>query len=175
MQSQRWYSTAEALGSGEIFIIGGMRNGGFINRPTVNPRDPRTQDNLASNTFEFWPARAGFDTPPFSEFLIRAGGLNTYAHAFLMPSGKVLLQANISTILFNTDSYEEEILPDMPKNVIRVYPGSGGVAMLPLTPENNYNPTVLFCGGTNAFNNYQWGTYGGPNENTWEYRASADW
>ena len=28
------------------------------------------------------------------------------------------------------------------------YPASGANAMLPLTPENNYTATVLFCGGT---------------------------
>ena len=36
----------------------------------------------------------------------------------------------------------------MPNGVARVYPASGAVAMLPLTPVNNYTPTLLFCGGT---------------------------
>jgi hypothetical protein len=50
----------------------------------------------------------------------------------------------------------ETPLPDMPNNVARVYPASGAVAMLPLTPANNYTPTILFCGGTNMTDD-EWG------------------
>jgi hypothetical protein len=75
------------------------------------------------------------------QFMIDTSGLNSYAHAFMMPSGKMFLQANVSAMLWNPDTFEEARLPDVPGGVIRVYPASGGVAMLPLTPENNYNPT----------------------------------
>ena len=34
-------------------------------------------------------------------------------------------------------------------DAVRVYPASGGTAMLPLTPDNNYTATILFCGGSN--------------------------
>lgn len=61
----------------------------------------------------------------------------------------------------------------MPNGVARVYPASGAVAMLPLTPDNNYTPTVLFCGGTDLpadfYGNYSW-----PFFNTWSYPASSD-
>lgn len=30
----------------------------------------------------------------------------------------------------------------------RTYPASGSSAMLPLTPQNNWTATILFCGGT---------------------------
>lgn len=173
MMRRRWYSTAEALGTGEIFIIGGMVNGGYINRPGPNPSDPITQNAQAENTLEFYPRREGYE-PQVSPFLVKAGGLNTYAHAFLLKSGKMLMQANISTVVIDTDTLQETDLPDMPNGVVRVYPASGGVAMLPLTPENNYNPTILFCGGSNAYTDYQWGGYGGPNCNSWEFPASSD-
>jgi len=61
----------------------------------------------------------------------------------------------------------------MPGRVIRVYPASGAVAMLPLTPANNYNPTILFCGGSNMPDE-DWGNYSSPAINTWEYPASKD-
>ena len=64
-------------------------------------------------------------------------------------------------------------LPNMPGNVVRVYPGSGAVAMLPLTPANNYAQTVLFCGGSDMPEE-DWGNYGHPVINTWEYPASKD-
>jgi len=67
----------------------------------------------------------------------------------------------------------ETPLPSMPNNVARVYPASGAVAMLPLTPANNWTPTVLFCGGSDmpadAYGNYSY-----PAINTWLYPASQD-
>lgn len=61
----------------------------------------------------------------------------------------------------------------MPGKITRVYPGSGGTAMLPLTPANNYNPTILFCGGF-FMEDDQWGNYSWPFVNTWEMSASKD-
>jgi hypothetical protein len=101
MARSRWYSTAEALADGSVALIGGMINGGYINRDArwftiPGTRDPITQQRQAENTIEFFPARAGFQ-PRTSQFLINAGGLNTYSHAYLLKSGKMFLQANIST------------------------------------------------------------------------------
>ena len=61
----------------------------------------------------------------------------------------------------------------MPKGVARVYPASGAVAMLPLTPANNYTPTVIFCGGSDMPADY-YGNYSWPFYNTWTYPASTD-
>jgi hypothetical protein len=54
----------------------------------------------------------------------------------------------------------------MPGQVIRVYPASGGVAMLPLTVANNYTQTLLFCGGTDMPEPL-WGMY--PNKFPYPY------
>lgn len=72
---------------------------------------------------------------------------------------------------YNTN--QETPLPDMPNGVARVYPASGATAMLPLTPANNYTPTVLFCGGTDM-PEWAYGDYSYPAINTWEYPASQD-
>jgi len=45
--------------------------------------------------------------------------------------------------------------------------------MLPLTPRNGYNPTLLFCGGQVMPDN-AWGNYAYPNIDTWTVTASAD-
>lgn len=45
--------------------------------------------------------------------------------------------------------------------------------MLPLTPENNYTPTILFCGGTDM-PDYAWGNYSWPFIDTFNYPASKD-
>ena len=59
----------------------------------------------------------------------------------------------------------------MPDQIIRVYPASGATAMLPLTPENNWIPTMIFCGGSNM-TDFQWGNYSWPFEDTWAVPAS---
>jgi hypothetical protein len=61
----------------------------------------------------------------------------------------------------------------MPNGVVRVYPASGTVVMLPLTPANNYIPALLFCGGSDVPEAY-YGNYSWPYYNTWTYLASMD-
>ncbi|KAJ1307837.1 hypothetical protein OPQ81_001919 [Rhizoctonia solani] len=170
MQKKRWYSTAEPLADGSIILIGGFVNGGYINRNTPNV-DPEYEGGAAEPTYEYYPSR--YSPPKVMQFMIDTSGLNSYAHAFLMPSGKIFAQANYSTIMWDHDNNVETKLPDMPGRVIRVYPASGAVAMKPLTPENNWTPEILFCGGSDMPED-AWGNYSYPNINTWDYPASTD-
>ncbi|KAF6752871.1 copper radical oxidase variant A [Ephemerocybe angulata] len=157
MKRKRWYSAAEAMADGTIVLIGGFTGGGYILRNTPN----KNPDDGAENTYEFFPPRD--EDPKRLQFIYDTSGLNSYAHAFLMPSGNMFLQAN----------YSSSALPDMPGQVIRVYPASGATAMLPLTPENKYTPTILFCGGTDMKDD-QWGNFSYPAIDTWNYPASKD-
>lgn len=75
--------------------------------------------------------------------------------------------------MWDHDNNIETKLPDMPGRVIRVYPASGAVAMKPLTPQNNWTPEILFCGGSDMPEE-AWGNYSYPNINTWDYPASND-
>ena len=169
MQKSRWYSTAEPLGDGTIALIGGFVNGGYINRNYPNI-DPATEGGAAEPTVEFFPSKGDAKN---MQFMIDTSGLNSYAHAYMMPSGKMFLQANTSAMLWDPASFQETRLPEMPGGVIRVYPASGGVTMLPLTPANNYNPTILFCGGSDM-PEYSWGNYSWPFVDTWLVPASKD-
>jgi hypothetical protein len=182
MQKQRWYSSAESLPDGSVVLIGGFVNGGYVNRnfPNIDPTyscgpsavpDPTHACAAAEPTFEFYPSRGG--TPAVMNFMTETSGLNAYAHAFLMPSGKMFVQANLSTIIWDYNNNIETPLPPMPNGVARVYPASGATAMLPLTPANNWTPTILFCGGS-AMPADDYGAYGGPAVNTWEFPASND-
>ncbi|KAI0353315.1 DUF1929-domain-containing protein [Trametes cingulata] len=168
MQSQRWYSAAEPLGDGTIVLIGGFTNGGYINRNYPNVQ-PDTEGGAANPTYEFFPANGR--QQQVMNFMIKTSGLNAYALTYLMPSGKMLVQANYSTVLWDPLTNEETDLPDMPGQIVRVYPASGANAMLPLTPENNYTPTVIFCGGT-YMDDWSWGNYSWPFADTWEIPAS---
>lgn len=78
----------------------------------------------------------------------------------------------MSLVLWNPENGDETPLPPMPDNIVRVYPASGAVAMMPLTPANNYSQTVMFCGGSDMPDN-AWGNYSWPFINTWDYPASS--
>lgn len=97
MQKLRWYSAAEPLGDGSIAIIGGFVNGGYVNRNFPNV-DPQTEGGAAEPTYEFFPSKGDATV---MQFMIDTSGLNAYAHSFLMPSGKMFLQANLSTSEFS--------------------------------------------------------------------------
>ncbi|KZT34045.1 DUF1929-domain-containing protein [Sistotremastrum suecicum HHB10207 ss-3] len=170
MARQRWYSGAEALADGSVVLVGGFVNGGYINRNSDNS-DPTFEGGAAEPTFEFYPSRGG--NPELMAFMTLTSGLNAYSHTYLMPSGKMFVQANWSTIMWDYNANIETPLPDMPGHVVRVYPASGAVAMLPLTPANNYTPTILFCGGSDMSPD-DFGNYSNPFINTWDYPASQD-
>ena len=93
--------------------------------------------------------------------------MNLFAITFLLPSGKLLMQANFDTILLDYKTNTEYQLAAMP-HAVRVYPASAGTAMLPLTPQNNWTATILFCGGSNIATN-KWVT----NWNIAAHTASA--
>jgi len=70
---------------------------------------------------------------------------------WLLPSGKLLVQAAFSTILLDRKNNVETPLDDMP-HAVRVYPASAGTFMMPLAPANNWTATIVFCGGSNIAN-----------------------
>ena len=69
------------------------------------------------------------------------------------------MQANYGTAILDWKAQKEYQLPDMP-HAVRTYPASAGTAMLPLTPQNNWTATIVFCGGMDVATN-QWD----PNRN----------
>lgn len=79
----------------------------------------------------------------------------------MLPSGKLFMQANRSTILYDWHTNTYDYIDDMPY-AVRVYPASAATAMMPLTPANNYTATILFCGGSNP---PQWGDDGSSRYN----------
>ncbi len=95
MKKQRWYSTAEPLGTGQLVIIGGFVQGGYVNRNWPNV-DPEFEGGAADCTYEFFPNPDNTDAQTM-QFMIDTSGLNSYAHTFLLPSGLMFLQANLSS------------------------------------------------------------------------------
>lgn len=148
MTGKRWYPMVESLPDGSLIVIGGDKNGGYVNTAA--------QDNP---TYEFFPPKK--EGAINLQFLSDTLPVNLYPLTWLMPSGKLFMQAALKSILYDYQSKQTTNLPDMPF-ATRVYPASAATVMLPLTPRNNYQPTILFCGGSATD---KWGNDGGPGYN----------
>ncbi|KAI0066271.1 glyoxal oxidase [Artomyces pyxidatus] len=152
MTTRRWYPSVETLEDGSLLVIGGCQWGGFVN------------DGAQTNpTYEFFPPRGN---PVTSPMLTNTLPANLYPLTFLLPSGRVLVQANWQTAVLDYKTGTEYRIDDIP-DAVRTYPASAGVVMMPLTPANNWTATIMFCGGSNLQPN-QWVT----NWNIAQYPAS---
>ncbi|KAF8491027.1 glyoxal oxidase [Gautieria morchelliformis] len=146
MTTRRWYPTVETLEDGSLIIVGGDQFGGFINSAgNTNP------------TFEYFPSRG----PPVNlDILDSTLPANLFPLTWLLPSGNLFLQVNWAASIFaykdNAFSGTENPIANIP-GAVRTYPASASSAMLPLTPQNNWTATILFCGGTNLQPD-QWST-----------------
>jgi hypothetical protein len=133
--AQRWYPTLETLEDGTMIIIGGCHFGGYVN-----------QDFQDEPTYEFFPSTEKIIASPLLQRTLPA---NLYPLTWLLPSGKLFMQSNWQTVLLDYHTNKETPLDDM-LDAVRVYPASAGTIMMPLTPENNWTATIMFCGGSNV-------------------------
>ncbi|GAA5912661.1 hypothetical protein JCM6882_004705 [Rhodosporidiobolus microsporus] len=125
MPENRWYPHVETMVDGSAIIIGGELWGGFVNTPREAQSVP---------TFEFLPKRGSMKPKNMTFLLVPLTWLQLF------------IQADWQTTLFHPETYKEVRLPNV-THAQRTYPSGGGVAMMPLTPENNYEPRILMCGG----------------------------
>lgn len=70
-------------------------------------------------TYEYWPSRG---VQQNMAFLNDTVPVNLYPLTWLLPNGKLFLQAGYKTILYDMDAKTETPLTDMPYS-LRVYPG----------------------------------------------------
>lgn len=150
LDTERWYPTVEPLADGHNIILGGMRDGGFV--PSQGSNNP---------TYEFYPPKKDGKSRSLP-VLQRTVPLSLFPIAYLMSSGDVFIQAGREAIMWDYKKQSEWSLPKIP-GAPRVYPASGGSALLPLTPANGYKETILFCGGMSLGKVANWGNEGGPN------------
>ncbi|KAJ7272097.1 glyoxal oxidase N-terminus-domain-containing protein [Mycena haematopus] len=116
MTTRRWYPTVETLADGTAIIIGGCNNGGYVN--------DAGQDNP---TYEFFPSTGN---PIASPFLSDNLPINLYPLTFLLPSGRLLMQANRATMMLDPKTHKEYELDDMP-DAVRAYPANWDIAAWP--------------------------------------------
>ena len=140
LASPRWYNTVVRIQDGSAMIIGGSRRGGWMNNATTN-----------NPTLEYYPPKTihgANGTPIRLQFLVDTLNSNLFPIAFLLPDGRVFIAANRDAMIYDWNKNTEERLPQIPNGVRVTYPMTGTALLLPLTPENDYAPEVLICGGS---------------------------
>ncbi|KAJ6564595.1 glyoxal oxidase N-terminus-domain-containing protein [Mycena capillaripes] len=113
----------------------------------------RWMNNATANnpSYEFYPPKNinGFNGMKIpSPFLASNLNANLFPIVMQLPDGTLFAAANQRAMIFNWKENIETELPGIPNGVRISYPLSASAVMLPLTPENNYTPEVLICGGT---------------------------
>ncbi|KAF9028782.1 copper radical oxidase [Hymenopellis radicata] len=140
LTSKRWYPASVRVEDGSVLIFGGSMINGFINNASIiNP------------TYEFFPSKNinGFNSVQIpSQFLHDSLNANHFPIMMYLPDGTIFVAANEKAMILDWKTNTETRLPDIPNGVRITSPFSAGAALLPLTPENDYTPEVLICGGS---------------------------
>ncbi|KAF8518687.1 glyoxal oxidase N-terminus-domain-containing protein [Hysterangium stoloniferum] len=140
LTSPRWYPSAARLDDGSVIVFGGSFSGAFINGA-----------GISNPTYEFFPPKNinghnGLQIP--SQFLKDTLNGNHFPIIFELPDGTLFIAANNQSMIFNWRTNTETRLPHIPNGVRVTSPFSAAAVLLPLSPQNNYTPEVLICGGS---------------------------
>ncbi|KDR81327.1 hypothetical protein GALMADRAFT_136335 [Galerina marginata CBS 339.88] len=140
LTSGRWYPSSVRIEDGSVIIFGGSSDGAFINSATLN-----------NPSYEYYPPKNingfnGLKIP--SQFLVDTLNGNHFPILLYLPDGTIFVAANQQAMILNWRTNKETRLPGIPNGVRVSSPFSAGAALLPLTPENNYTPEVMICGGS---------------------------
>ncbi|KAF5330658.1 hypothetical protein D9619_005368 [Psilocybe cf. subviscida] len=141
MASPRWYNTVVRISDGSAMIIGGSKKGGWMNNATSN-----------NPTIEYYPPKSihgSMGMPiPLSFLAKKTLNANLFPIAFALPDGKIFMAANRDAMIYNWKDNTEHPLPQLPNGVRVTYPMTGTALLLPLSPDTNYTPEILICGGS---------------------------
>ncbi|KAJ7212462.1 glyoxal oxidase N-terminus-domain-containing protein [Mycena haematopus] len=138
--SPRWYPGSVRIEDGSVIIFGGATANRWMNNATAN-----------NPSYEFYPPKNingfnGLKIP--SPFLASTLNANLFPIVMQLPDGDLFVAANQKAMIFSWKRNTETPLPGIPNGVRISYPLSGSAVLLPLTPENNYTPEVMICGGS---------------------------
>ncbi|KAG0308791.1 hypothetical protein BGZ98_006838 [Dissophora globulifera] len=140
LQEKRWYPTVEALASGDLFILGGSNHAASINN-----------DHINIPNFELFPPLPGAKKTINFPFLVETLPNNLYPMVHLLPDKNLFILASTRAVILSTSTWKIiKELPDIP-GAPRNYPLTAGSVLLPLTPENDFEPEILVCGGATEF------------------------
>jgi hypothetical protein len=126
MAHGRWYPTVTLLSDGRVMAFSGNDENGATN-----------------TTVEFYTEGSGWSSP------VSAGWTPPlYPRMHLLPNGNVFYSGSGPTsMIFNPSSKTWSTSAHTNLGATRTY---GSSVLLPLTPDNNYDPQVLILGGGNT-------------------------
>ncbi|GIL60209.1 hypothetical protein Vafri_14781 [Volvox africanus] len=139
MTFPRWYPTATLLPSGKVTIMGGtvLPGSGTGKNPIYEIWDPANPTSLIQRN-----QSAG---------LVAKTNDIYYPNTYVLPTGDLfVLCNNFGEIMEPVAGAVRTTLPswsNVAKGIFTEYPFTGTSVMLPLTPENNYTPEVVYFGG----------------------------
>jgi len=82
-------------------------------------------------------------------FLNETLNANFFPLLMQLPDGNFFVAARDKAIIWDWKTNQEvKRLPDVPNGIIISNPIPASATLLPLTPENDYTPEVLICGGS---------------------------
>ncbi|TFK36000.1 glyoxal oxidase N-terminus-domain-containing protein [Crucibulum laeve] len=139
LTSNRWYPASVILPEWSIHTYSQFTFS-FINGASGN-----------NPSYEFYPPKNinGFNGVKIpSKFLVDTLNSNHFPILIYLPDGTIFVAANQAAMIFNWRTNTETRLPGIPNGVRVSSPFSAGAVLLPLTPENNYTPEVMICGGS---------------------------
>jgi hypothetical protein len=137
ISSARWYATAQTLADGSIFLCSGSLNG---LDPTVLANNNPTYEILNSQAVS-----NGVSIP--LGILEKTQPYYMYPFVHLLRDGTLFIFAAMSSETFNPSLNESVLtMPDMPGDY-RTYPNTGSSILLPLSSANNWDPSIVICGG----------------------------
>ncbi|KAF9157576.1 hypothetical protein DFQ26_008593 [Actinomortierella ambigua] len=129
----------QALATGELFILGGSNHAASLNNEKINVP-----------SFELYPRLKGRKLIEF-DFMTETLPYNLYPIIHLLPDKNLFILASTKAVILSTSTWKIiKRLPDIP-GPPRNYPLTGGSVLLPLTPENKFQPEILVCGGATEF------------------------
>ncbi|KAK7681668.1 hypothetical protein QCA50_015402 [Cerrena zonata] len=137
LAERRYYPSSIRIPDGSLMILGGSHN----NVPFYNTIDE------AALTLEFFPPKDGGVPRPI-DFLRRTLPANLFPRQFVLPDGKIFMIANNQSIIYDIETGDERILPEIPNGIRVTNPFDGSAILLPLSPPD-FAPEVLVCGGSN--------------------------
>ncbi|KAE9399120.1 hypothetical protein BT96DRAFT_920339 [Gymnopus androsaceus JB14] len=144
LTSPRWYPSSARISDGSMIIIGGSMIGGFANSASINNPTLRV---LPSKEYQRNLGFNGLQIP--MQFLQDTLNANHFPIVKQLPDDTLFIAANQQAMIFDWKTNTEVLrLPDIPNGVRVTSPFSAGSVLLPLTPENNYTPEVMICGGS---------------------------
>jgi hypothetical protein len=139
MAHGRWYPTGTVLGDGTVMVYSGAISGDDSPSQFLNGSTNTTVEiyKVGSGWSQEYP---GSWTPPL------------YPRLHLLPNGNVFYSApGPASALFDTPSHTWTV--DVATTKFGGNRGYGTSVLLPLTPDNNYDPRVMILGGGNPATN----------------------